>query len=305
MRKYSVWIGGSILRCHPRPSVCTRLSSSSSSASSASAPKRIRSPAANWSRAGFEAAPVMNSHCFTWQNASLKEPDEGNDQNPWRMPSRVESEPVPTPVSVGPIALWRAAITKYNFFLIEFDHDREELDHHATKQAYSVTRMVLLHRPQSVKFMLIVTEPPNVPTREIIKISREFTEVTAVSYGARAPIELVRRAGCLKHVKSNPTRPPPPVLPAPRRVNRTLVVETDESGKEVNANNAHDEVIVIAENQKNEASSSSSVNKVDVVDKNETSNVKVDEVVSNQCDETSGVSSNVIPERKRRSSSGM
>ena len=41
------------------------------------------------------------------------------------------------------------------------------------------------------KFILIVREPPNVSTREVIKISREFTEVTALSYGARAPVELV------------------------------------------------------------------------------------------------------------------
>ena len=39
--------------------------------------------------------------------------------------------------------------------------------------------------------MLIVTDPPNVSTREIINISREFTEITALSYGARAPLALV------------------------------------------------------------------------------------------------------------------
>ena len=49
------------------------------SSSSASAPKRIRGSAANWGRAGFVADPVMNSHCFTWQNASLKELDEETD----------------------------------------------------------------------------------------------------------------------------------------------------------------------------------------------------------------------------------
>ena len=36
----------------------------------------------------------MNSHCFTWQNASLKEPDEDTERYPWRMPTPVESEPV-------------------------------------------------------------------------------------------------------------------------------------------------------------------------------------------------------------------
>ena len=88
------------------------------------------------------------------------------------------------------------------------------------------------------------------------------------------------------------------MLPTPQRENKTLIVETDESGKEVDGKNVHDEVIVIAENQNNEASSSSSGDKVDVIGKNETSNVKVDEVDSNQCDETSEVTRNVIPEVK-------
>ena len=88
-------------------------------------------------------------------------------------------------------------------------------------------------------------------------------------------------------MKSNPTKPPPLVLPTLRRVNKTLIVESDESGKEVDAQNVHDKVIVIEENRNNEASSSSSGNKVDVVDKNET---------SDQCDETSEVTSNVNPE---------
>ena len=81
--------------------------------------------------------------------------------------------------------------------------------------------------------MLIVTEPPNVSTREVIKISRVFAEVTALSYGARALIELEPRQGRLRRMKSNPTKSPPLVLPTPRRVNKTLIVETDETGQEV------------------------------------------------------------------------
>ena len=46
---------------------------------------------------------------------------------------------------------------------------------------YSVSGMVLRDRPQSVKFMLI-----------------EFTDLTALSYGARAPLELVPRPRWLK-----------------------------------------------------------------------------------------------------------
>ena len=65
-----------------------------SSASTVSAPKRIRGSAC---KAGFEAYLVMNSHCFTWQNASLKELDEDNKRYLWRMPTLVKSESVRTP----------------------------------------------------------------------------------------------------------------------------------------------------------------------------------------------------------------
>ena len=129
------------------------------SSSSASAPKRIRGSAANWRRAGFEADPVMNSHCFTWQNESLKEPDEDNEQCPWRMPTTV------------------------NRVVASSDDHEIRLDGRIepSRNEASITRS------QGVKFMLIVTEPPNVSTREVIKISREVTEETALSYGARAP----------------------------------------------------------------------------------------------------------------------
>ena len=131
------------------------------SSSSASVPKRIRGSAANWGRAGFDADPVVNNHCFTWQNASLMEP--------------------------------AAMITKYDLMMIVFDRDGKNWTIVQRSKQYSVSRMVLRDRAQSVKFMLIVTDPPNVSTREIIKISREFTEIMARSYGARAPLELVPR----------------------------------------------------------------------------------------------------------------
>ena len=55
----------------------------------------------------------------------------------------------------------------------------------------------------------------------------------------------------------------------------------------MDAENVHDEAIADCRN--NDASSSSAGNKVDVIDKNET---------SKQCDETSDVTSYVNPERK-------
>ena len=138
----------------------------------------------------------MNSHCFTWQNASLKEPDEDNKRYPWRMPTPVESKPVATPSPVDPIALWRGAVmTKYDLMMMEFDRDGKNWTITQRGKHHSVSRMILRDRPQSVKFMPIVTEPPSVSTSEVIEISSEFTEVTARSYGARTPIELVPASG--------------------------------------------------------------------------------------------------------------
>ena len=57
-----------------------------SSDGAASAPKRIRGSAG---MAGFDADLVMNTHCFTWQDASLKELDEDNKRYLWRMPTLV------------------------------------------------------------------------------------------------------------------------------------------------------------------------------------------------------------------------
>ena len=73
-----------------------------SSGSTASAPKRIRGSA---SGARFEADPVMDSDCFTWLKAFVKEPDEDNERYPWRMLTPLDSEPVSSPILVGPIAL--------------------------------------------------------------------------------------------------------------------------------------------------------------------------------------------------------
>ena len=120
-------------------------------------------------------------------------------------------------------------ITKYDLMTIEFDRDGKIWTITQRSKHYSVPRMVLRDRPQSAKLILIVTEPPNVSTREVINVSREFTEVTALSYGARALFELVARQGWLKHAKSIPTKPPSSVLPTPRCVNKTLIVVTDES----------------------------------------------------------------------------
>ena len=96
---------------------------------------------------------------------------------------------------------------------------------------YSVSRMFLREKAESAKFVVIVTDPRNVSTREIIKVSRDITEATLLTHLARAPLELVPR---------QPIKPP--VLPTPRREKKPLIVETVES-------------VAIDKNRSNEASS--------------------------------------------------
>ena len=96
--------------------------------------------------------------------------------------------------------------------------------------------------------MVIVTDPRNLSTCEVIKVSREKTEASPLTYLPRAPLELVP----LQPIKS-------PVLPTPRREKKPLIVETVESEKDEVVGNDHDDrakVDEIDKNRGNEASSS-------------------------------------------------
>ena len=138
-------------------------------------------------------------------------------------------------------------ITKNDLMLIEFSRDETSWTMQRSKH-HSVSRMFLRERPQSVKFMVIVTDPRNVSTREIIKVSRDVTEATPLAYLARAPLELVPCPGWSEHLTSIPIKPP--VLLLPRREKKPLIVETVGSA-------------AINKNRSKEASSV----KVDEVDK--------------------------------------
>ena len=74
--------------------------------------------------------------------------------------------------------------------------------------------------------MIIVADPRNVSTREIIKVSRDATEATPLTYLARAPVELVPRPGWSKHLALKPIEPL--VMPTPQREKKPLVVEVVE-----------------------------------------------------------------------------
>ena len=81
-------------------------------------------------------------------------------------------------------------ITKYDLMLIEFTGDGMSWTVLQRSKHYSVSRMFLREKQQIVRFMIIVTDPCNVSTREVIKVSREVPEVTHLTCSARAPLEM-------------------------------------------------------------------------------------------------------------------
>ena len=147
---------------------------------------------------------------------------------PWKTPTPTEElEVISAPLPVGPIVMWQTAmITKYDLMLIEFTRDGANWTIFQRCKHYSALRMSLREKPESVRFVIIVTDPRNVFTRGIIKVSRDLTEVTHPTYSARAPLELVPRRGWPTHLVTKPNRPP-----TPQREKKPLIVEVVGSEK--------------------------------------------------------------------------
>ena len=110
----------------------------------------------------------------------------------------LESESAPLPV--GPIASWQEAIiTKFDLMLSEISRDGTNCTIIQRSKHYTVSRMFLREKPVSVKFMVVVTDPRNESTSEIIKVSHSITETTPLTHLVRAPLELVPRTCWSEH----------------------------------------------------------------------------------------------------------
>ena len=72
---------------------------------------------------------------------------------------------------------------------------------------------------QSVRFMIIVTDPLNVSTREVIKVSREVTEATPLICASQAPLEMVLMKPLKPTPKKKPTTSPGRTLKSSNRKN--------------------------------------------------------------------------------------
>ena len=88
--------------------------------------------------------------------------------------------------------------------MIEFTSDRASWTIIQRSKHSSVSGTVLCETPQSVRFMIIVTDPLNVSTHEVIKVSREVTEATPLICASQAPLEMV----LMKPLKPKPKKKP-------------------------------------------------------------------------------------------------
>ena len=76
--------------------------------------------------------------------------------------------------------------------MIEFTNDKSSWNIIQVTKHSSVARMFVREKPQSVRFMVIVKDPLDMATREVIKVSREFTErVVPLICSPQAPLEMV------------------------------------------------------------------------------------------------------------------
>ena len=112
----------------------------------------------------------MMSPRSTLQNASLKEPNESTEY-PWRKSTPEEELTTDSvPLSVGSIAMWQSAmITSYDIVMFELTSDRTSWNIIQRTKHTSVAKMFVRDQPQSVRLMIIVTDPLNLSQREVIK----------------------------------------------------------------------------------------------------------------------------------------
>ena len=86
--------------------------------------------------------------------------------------------------------------------MTEFPSDKASWTIIQRSKHSSVSRMVLRETPRSVRFMVIVTDPLNVSTREVMKVSREVTEIIPLICASQAPLGMV----LMKPLKPKPKK---------------------------------------------------------------------------------------------------
>ena len=128
---------------------------------------------------------------------------------------------------MGPIELWQSAmITKYDLMLIEFTSDATSWTIIKRNKHCSVSRMFLREKPQSVRFMIIVTDPLKMSTLEVIKVSREVTETVPLICASKALLDMV----LMKPLKPTPKKKP---LIGKTNDNRAKVDKVDRTNAEI------------------------------------------------------------------------
>ena len=158
--------------------------------------------------------------------------------------------------------MWRSAMnTSYDIMMIEFTGDRASWTINRRSKHSSVARMVLRETPRSVRFMIIVTDPLNVSTQKVIKVSREVTEATLLSCVSQAPLEMV----LMKPLKPKPKKKP---LFGKTQDERAKVDKVEESNAEIAGDSAE--------------GTESQIDDVAKIERDKTSEAKPDAVAENK-----------------------
>ena len=140
------------------------------------------------------------------QNASLNEPSD-NAENPWRksIPERGTDDRIGT-ASRGS----NRDVASSGDHELRHDDDRVHkwqsgLEHPPADRSMSWLRIRSCEiQSQSVRFMIIVSDPLNLSQREVIKVTREVTETTPLICSPQAPVDMVLMKPLLPRPKKKP-----------------------------------------------------------------------------------------------------
>ena len=186
----------------------------------------------------------------------------------WRQSFPVEelsTDSVPLPV--GPIAMWQAAmISSSDKMMIEFTSDGSSWNILQRTKHTSVAKMFVRDQPQSVRFMIIVTDPLNLSQREVIKVTREVTETTSLICSPQASLEMVLMK---------------PLVPRPKK--KPLIGQTHANRANVgNIDKPNTEIVALRDDRSDIAEGTESqIHDVAKIERDKASEAKTDAVAEN------------------------
>ena len=167
-------------------------------------PKRIWSSVANWDKRADRSTHDESTFHIAERIPEGTKREHGVSVEEVAIPAEeLTTDSVPLPV--GPIAMWHAAmIRSYDMMMIEFTSGKSSWNIIQRTKRSSVARTFVREKPQNVRFMIIVTDPSNVSTREVIQVTREVIKTKPMICSPKAPLEMVLMKPLLPRPKKKP-----------------------------------------------------------------------------------------------------